>query len=137
MAVDYLKDLQHLWIRIIITIHIKSFILIDLVNQNFQFHLVQIRLHGLYSFSFTHRIKPQSPYSSDYDAYSNYRADPYAAPLRPDLAVAYQQQQQQHAAYPPPNQPRQQHAYGNAPNGPGPSYAAAPLGQYYGTQQRA
>ena len=71
--------------------------------------------------------------------YSNYRGDPYAAasgqtgPLRHDLAVAYQQQQ---TGYPPSNQPRQSQAYGNAPGAPTPSYAA-PVPQYYGTQQRA
>ncbi len=76
--------------------------------------------------------------------YSNYRSDPYAAaaaasgqtgPLRHDLAVAYQQQQQQ-TGYPPPSQPRQSQAYGNASGAPASSYAP-PLPQYYGTQQRA
>jgi hypothetical protein len=81
----------------------------------------------------------QNPSSRDYDVYSNYRSDPYAAasgqtgPLRHDLAVAYQQQQ---TGYPPPSQQRQSQAYGNASSAPATSYAPA-LAQYYGAQQRA
>ncbi|CAF3817953.1 unnamed protein product [Rotaria magnacalcarata] len=78
--------------------------------------------------------------SRDYDIYANYRNDPYLTasgqpppPLRHDLAVTYQQQQQ--PGYPPPNPQRQHQAYGAAPGTPATSYPPS-VAQYYGTQQR-
>ena len=134
-VVDCLKVRPHIWIYIITMILIKNFIPIDLVNRNFQSLLVKIHRHGLHSTSLLSSIHLNLSSSSDYNAYSNYRGDPYAAPLQPDLTVAYQQAQQ-HPAYPPANQPRQQqHGYGNTPGAPASAYTPS-LGQYYGAQQR-
>jgi len=59
-------------------------------------------------------------FSREYDAYSNYRADPYAPPPPPS------------ATY-----PRHQPVYSNTHGVPPPSTYAPPYPQYYGTQQRA
>jgi hypothetical protein len=150
IVVPCLKDRPLLSIHIRIMTLIKSSIPTDPVSQSFHCHLVKIPLRGIH-FSLLLNLwhTHGSSLFSDYDMYTNYRGDPYAAaasgqapaPLRHDLPVAYQQhqhQQQQLTGYPPSNPPRQtqQAMYGNATGAPSASYAPAHA-QYYGAQQRA